>query len=269
MIFILSVLVLRETYEPVLLQRRVNQLRRETGIPGLQSALNLGIPPREILLRAITRPSRMLLFSPTVTLVSVYMAVVFGYLYLLFATFTLVFQSQYGFSQDTVGLAYLGIGVGSLIGLCCFATVSDRLVIFLSKGREMKAEHRLCPWIFGSLCIPIGLFWYGWSAQNKLPWIMPIVGTGWVGFGMVATFLSIQTYLIDAFNRQAASALAANMVLRSLVGAFLPLAGPSMYASLGLGWGNSLLAFIALAMAPVSWLLFRHGERIRGRSTVS
>lgn len=133
----------------------------------------------------------------------------------------------------------------------------------------MKAEYRLFPWVLGSLFIPAGLFWYGWSAQYKLPWIMPVIGTGWVGFGMVATFLSIQTYLIDGFQRQAASALAANMVLRSLVGAFLPLAGVRMYTILGLGWGNSLLGFLALAMAPLSWFLFRYGEPIRVRSTVA
>ena len=196
------------------------------------------------------------------------MAIVFGYLYLLFATFTLVFQNQYGFSERTVGLSYLGVGVGSLAGLCVFAAVSDRTMKIFARGGKMKAEYRLFPWILGSLFIPAGLFWYGWSAQKALPWIMPIVGTGWVGLGMVATFMSIQTYLVDAFQRQAASALAANMALRSLAGAFLPLAGPRMYAALGLGWGNSLLGFLALAMAPFSWLFFRHGEKIRARSAI-
>jgi hypothetical protein len=75
--------------------------------------------------------------------------------------------------------------------------------------------------------------------------------------------MPIQTYLVDAFTIHAASAIAANTVLRSLVGAFLPLAGPAMYAKLGLGWGNSLLAFIALALAPISWIFFKYGERIR------
>ncbi|KAK4892968.1 hypothetical protein LTR49_028546 [Elasticomyces elasticus] len=197
------------------------------------------------------------------------MAVIFGYLYLLFATFTLVFQHQYGFSQGTVGLAYLGIGVGSLIGLCVFAALSDRLMRVFAKGGEMKAEYRLFPWILGSLFVPAGLFWYGWSAEKKLPWMMPIIGTGLVGLGTVATFMSIQTYMVDSFQHQAASALAANMVLRSLVGAFLPLAGVKMYAALGLGWDNSLLGFLALAMAPVSWFMFRYGEAIRARSAVA
>lgn len=75
--------------------------------------------------------------------------------------------------------------------------------------------------------------------------------------------MPIQTYLIDAFTIHAASAIAANTVLRSLCGALLPLAGPKMYATLGLGWGNSLLGFIAVAMLPIPWLFYKYGERIR------
>ena len=61
----------------------------------------------------------------------------------------------------------------------------------------------------------------------------------------------------------AASAIAAVTVLRSLVGALLPIAGPSLYKKLGLGWGNSLLGFIALALIPVPFAFLKYGERIR------
>jgi hypothetical protein len=75
--------------------------------------------------------------------------------------------------------------------------------------------------------------------------------------------MTISTYLVDAYTVHAASAMAANTVLRSLIGAVLPLAGRSMYQKLGLGWGNSLLAFIALAMCPLAFVIFVYGERIR------
>ena len=75
--------------------------------------------------------------------------------------------------------------------------------------------------------------------------------------------MPVITYLVDAFTIHSASALAANTVLRSIAGALLPLAGPKMYAKLGLGWGNSLLGFVALAMIPLPYLFYKHGERIR------
>ena len=36
-----------------------------------------------------------------------------------------------------------------------------------------------------------------------------------------------------------------------------------MYNTLGLGWGNSLLAFIAVALCPIPVVFWRYGERIR------
>ena len=68
-------------------------------------------------------------------------------------------------------------------------------------------------------------------------------------------------YLVDAYTRYAASAIAASRVLQSIVGAFLPLAGQPMYERLGLGWGNSVLGFIALVFVPVPWLFFTYGEQ--------
>lgn len=79
------------------------------------------------------------------------------------------------------------------------------------------------------------------------------------------TFLVFRRYLIDAYTTYAASAVAANTVLRSLVGGLLPLAGLSMYDALGLGWGNSLIAFIALALTPIPFVFYIWGERLRNR----
>lgn len=210
------------------------------------------------------------------------MAIVYGYLYLLFTTITSLFVTEYGFSQGSAGLAFLGIGIGMLLGLVVFGATSDKVVTVLTKqyGGERKPEYRFPHMMIGAAMIPIGLFWYGWSAEYRIHYIMPIVGTGFVGCGLMATFMvtspfgfshdnllihpqPIGTYLVDAFTIYAASAMAANTVLRSLAGAFLPLAGPDMYTALGLGWGNSLLAFIAVVLWPVSLMFFRYGERIR------
>jgi hypothetical protein len=76
------------------------------------------------------------------------------------------------------------------------------------------------------------------------------------------------TYLVDVFTIYAASAMAANTVLRSVFAAVLPLAGQKMYSALGLGWGNSLLAFVALALMPTPLVFMRYGEKIRERYPV-
>lgn len=71
------------------------------------------------------------------------------------------------------------------------------------------------------------------------------------------------TYLVDAYTVYAASVSAASTVFRSLLGALLPLAGNSMYNALGVGWGTSVLGFIAVAFIPVPFVFWKFGQRIR------
>lgn len=80
--------------------------------------------------------------------------------------------------------------------------------------------------------------------------------------------IPVQTYFIDAFTLYAASATAALTVLRSLLGAIVPLAGQPLYDRLGLGWGNTLLACISLLMIAIPPVLIRYGERIRTKYQV-
>jgi len=114
-----------------------------------------------------------------------------------------------------------------------------------------------------SFCLPITFFWYGWTTYFHTHWIWPVLGLFPFSFGIIGLYLPIITYLVDCYPVYAASAVAANTVLRSLVGMLLPLAGPIMYKNLGLGWGNSVLGFICVAMIPVPMLIHRYGRRLR------
>jgi MFS family permease len=205
----------------------------------------------------------MLFLSPIIFALSVFMSLIYGYQYLLFTTFPLVFESTYHFSPNAVGLTYLGTGVGAVIGVLVFSFWSDSLVQKYSENGVMRPEYRLPPMVYGSFFVPVGLFCYGWAAQEHVHWIVPILGTSFVGFGLLVSFMSITTYIVDAYPVHAASGVAATTVMRSVLGAVLPLAGPKMYEQLGLGWGNTLLGFIALLLCPTALLIYRWGEKLR------
>jgi multidrug resistance protein len=263
-VFVISLFTIRESYAPTLLAAKTKKLRKETGNQKLRSALDSGRSPMDLFMFSIVRPTKMLFLSPIVFLLSLYVGVVYGYLYLLFTTISSVFEDQYGWSSGSVGLSYLGIGIGSFVGLFLLGATSDRLLQHLAeKNGEKKPEYRLPPMIPGSIFVPISLFIYGWTAYYKTHWIVPIIGTAFLGLGMLISFMTVSTYLVDAYTTYAASAMAANTVFRSLAGALLPLAGPKMYEKLGLGWGNSLLGFIALALCPLPVIFYIYGERIR------
>ncbi|KAH6870108.1 major facilitator superfamily domain-containing protein [Alternaria rosae] len=261
---VVSILFVHESYPYVLLERKAQRLRKETGNLRLRSTLDTGRMPSSLFVFSITRPLKMLL-SPIVFLLSLYAAIVYSYLYLCFTTFEIVFYGQYGFSSGEAGLATLGIGIGSVLGCVVCGIAANAVSKYLTgkHGGDPKPEYRLPPMILGGLCTPIGLFWYGWSAQARLHWIVPILGTVFIGMGMVFTYMPSAMYLVDAYTVHAASVTAASTIFRCLLGALLPLAGPAMYDTLGLGWGNSLLGFISIAFFPVPFILYLYGERLR------
>ena len=256
----------RETYAPILLERKAKRLRKETGNPNLVSKLDLGITTTELWKRSLLRPMKLMFLSLICAMMSLYLAIVYGIMYILFTTFTFVFEQNYGFSSSTVGLVYIGLGIGMLLGLAGVGVYSDKIIKYLAKKHsngELKPEYRLPILMYTGPFIPAGLFIYGWAAQYNVQWAVPLFGTMLIGVGMLGAFMCLNTYLIDAFTRYAASAMAANTILRSILGAVFPLFGLDMYNALGLGWGNSLLAFIALAMCPIPFLFYWYGERIR------
>jgi MFS family permease len=261
-----SFFILNETYAPVLLEQKAARIRKETGNDKYRSKLQEKGTQKDIFLRAIVRPARMFIFSPIVTMMCTYTAVLYGLLYILFTTFTFVYSQVYGFSARGAGLSFIAAGVGNFLGLGLVGGLSDRLIqAKKAAGGEIRPEDRL-PLIItipSATLLPVGLIMYGWTADKAVHWIAPMIGTGLIGFGMIAILMCVQTYLVDSFPLHAASVTAANAVFRSLLGALLPLCGLQMYDKLGLGWGNTLLGFLALALAPVLWLMGSYGERIR------
>ncbi|KAF4436384.1 Major facilitator superfamily domain general substrate transporter [Fusarium acutatum] len=265
--FVIENLGWRWCFYLILILSKAARLRKETGNPNLRAAGDKQTPIKQLVLHALTRPMKFLFTSPIVALISLYIAFNFGVTMLLFATFPTVYETTYHWSVSVSGLAYIGVGIGCAIGVLTFAKLSDRLL--KAEGGNYRAERRLIMMMFVSPMFPIGLFIYGWTSEYKLHWVVPIIGTAICGPGAVIINSSSQTYIIDIFGPQAAaSALAAITLLRNLTGAFLPLAAPTLYTNLGLGWGNSVLAFITVGFIPVPIYFYLCGASLRKRFPV-
>jgi len=189
-----------ETYAPILLEIKAKKLREQYDDPLYRSKFASNFSRKLVFEHAIIRPLKLLFMSPIVSLLSLHMAVMFSLLYLLFTTFTYVFQETYGFSTGSAGLTFLGMGVGQLIGIVTLGPLVDKVYIFYVKKNHgaKKPEFRLPVMVFTSLTIPIGLFWYGWSAEKHAPYMVPIVGTSFIGFGMLAVM--VRDALYDAIE---------------------------------------------------------------------
>lgn len=241
----------------------MRKLRTETGNNSLVAAIPHQSSGFDSLRVSIVRPIRLLLLSPTVTLPSLGLAVVFGMMFLMLSTMSTVYQQVYGWSTGASGLPYLGLGGGLLSGLIVYSVTADRTYMRLSKTTTLAPEIRLSPITIGSPLCATGLVIYGWAFEKQLHWMVPIIGCVIFSWGMVAFMLPVTTYLIDVFHAEAAGPVGAAAVLRCLAGGVLPLCADKLYTALGYSWGNTLLAFIALAFTPFPYLFYRNGERLR------
>ncbi|GKZ27819.1 hypothetical protein AbraIFM66951_011820 [Aspergillus brasiliensis] len=227
----LAVFFQKETYAPVLLERRKKVLERMN--PGVTYRVEAGLQATQVFRQSILRPLRLLFFCPICTFMSLYLALVFGLLYLHMVTITLLFASHpkynlhsYHWTHGTTGLAFLGAGLGAFAGVAFCMKYSNPSYRYFAARYEQKTgkatrmpEFRLPFMQVGMLIVPIGLLIFGWAAEYHVHWIVTLVGAAILGLGMVTAYICVQSYLVDAFEDYAASALAAAVVARFIVAA--------------------------------------------------
>ena len=109
---VLALIFLEETYPPVILVNKAADLRRRTknwGIHAKQEEIEVDF--RELIEKNLSRPMRMLFTEPIILLLSVYMAFIYGLLYLFLTFYPIVFEGIHGFSQGVAGLTFFGMYV--------------------------------------------------------------------------------------------------------------------------------------------------------------
>ncbi|KAF3033538.1 hypothetical protein E8E11_000984 [Didymella keratinophila] len=262
--WIVLTLTFPETYAPVLLQRRAKQLTEETG----KQHQVAGMAPKPIaqqLRVGALRPWIMLIYEPIVTLLSLFLSVVHGTLFLLFAAYPIVFQQTRGWEQGIASLPFLAIIVGIMVSLVYVALVDQKRYANLVAKYDGNAppEARLPPAMLGAAALPIGLFWFAWTNAPELPFMICVSAGALFGFGMVLLYMSLTNYIVDAYLGYAASALAASTVLRSIAGAVFPLFTAQMYTNLGIHWASSVPGFLALVFIPCLFMFYKWGDKLR------
>lgn len=267
-VWIVGALTIPETYSPVILRRRAAKMSQMTG-KVYKSKMEVDNGAKTIgaeFKTALSRPWLLLFREPIVLLLSIYMAIIYGTLYMMFAAFPIVYQEDRGWSPGIGGLAFIGVAVGMMIAVACTIPDNKRYArVSKANGGAAPPEARLPPAMVGSIALPVGLFWFAWTNYPSIHWSCSVIATAPFGFGMVLVFLSIMNYLIDAYVIYAASVLAANSVLRSLFGAAFPLFTTYMYNNLGIHWASTVPAFLALACVPFPFLFYKYGPAIRAR----
>ncbi|KAL6251814.1 hypothetical protein RBB50_002024 [Rhinocladiella similis] len=264
--WIIGSLTLPETYAPVILGRRAQELSKRTGkvyVSAIEHRQGK-VTPATAFQKALVRPWALLFLEPIVLLISIWMAILYGTLFMLFGAFPIVFAEQRGWSQGVSGLAFLGITCGQICGtIYCIKDNNRYKRLEKEYNGEAPPEVRLPPGRIAAVVIPVGMFIFAWTNYPRIHWIVCIIFTAPFGFGTVVAVLTGFNYLIDAYTIYAASVLAASAVLRALFAAVFPLFTTYMYDNLGIHWASTIPAFLAAACAPFPFIFYKYGKSIR------
>ena len=264
-----------ESHAPTILHRRAKRLRDETGDQRYHTAaerLDADKTVSGILRQAVSRPLRLLIFHPIIQIAALYSAFNYGVLYIVLSTFSNMWQAKYGQSVETSGLHYITCALGEIVGSQVAGPLMDLIFGRLKKraAGEITPEYHLPLMLPSGIIAPLGLIMYGWCAQFTVPWPVVDVAIFITLFGQQIQGQPIQAYVIDAYPDHTSSATAASQFIRSLTAFSFPLFAPIMYQSLGYGWGNTTIAFIALAIGiPAPILLWKYGAGLRSRARSS
>jgi hypothetical protein len=267
-VWVLITFTVPETYAPTILARRAAKLRKQTGDNGHVTEAELD--PRPFSQRMgvfLIRPFQLLFRELIVLLISLYMSVLYGLLYMFFVAYPIIFEVRKGYSSGTTGLMFIPVAVGVILSATCAPLVNKHYLALVAKhnGRP-PAEARLIPMMLSCWFIPIGLFIFAWTSYERLIWVGPCLAGLPVGFGFIFLYNAANNYLVDSYQHQAASALAAKTFIRSFWGAAVVLFTEQMYDRLGDQWASTFLAFLSLACCAIPFLFWRYGAAIRRRS---
>ena len=265
-IWICDLLVIDESYSPVLLVYKARRLRMFTGNWALHAKHEEWNPTiKEMMIKFGVRPFQMLL-TPICFLIALYGSFVYGILYANLASFPIIFEEERGWNQLVGTLPFLGILVGILCGAATNVIAqkyyNQRLA--LNHNRPVP-EARLPPMMIGGVFLAAGLFITAWTSSKNIHWIGPVIGTVLFGLGFFTIFQTALSYLIDTFQRYAASAMAANTFLRSSFAVAFPLFINPMYQKLGIPWATTVFACFAVALIPIPFIFYFYGKQIRSR----
>ncbi|KAM7202672.1 Major facilitator superfamily domain containing protein [Rhypophila sp. PSN 637] len=267
-VWVMIAFTVPETYAPTILARRAKKLRKSTGDPDYVTEADLDPRPFSERMRVfLIRPFQLLFREIIVLLISLYMSVLYGLLYMFFVAYPIVFEKRKQWSKSMAGLMFIPIAVGVVFAAFWAPWVNAHYLKMVKKHNgKPPAEVRLIPMMLSCWFIPIGLFIFAWTSYKDLIWVGPCLAGLPVGFGFIFLYNAANNYLVDSYQHQAASALAAKTFIRSFWGAATVLFTEQMYDRLNDQWASTLLAFISLACCAIPFLFWQYGARIRAKS---
>ncbi|ESK92459.1 mfs polyamine transporter [Moniliophthora roreri MCA 2997] len=259
-------LVMPETLATTLLRKKAERLRRETGDDKYRALEELESPPfKEMMKTALSRPLVMLFTEPILAFMTIYLSFVYSILYLLFFAFPIAFEEVRGFGMGMTGVTFVSVMIGITTAMLVMPFQEKIYAHYTKFGTYPEA--RLFPMMVGAIILPSALFVFAFTGgYSHVHWIGPCVSGFMFGFALILLYISGNSYIVDCYSDYAASAIAAKTLVRSLIGAMVPLYVTQMFHNMGFQYAGLLLALVGVAIAPIPYIFYKFGASVRARS---
>lgn len=216
---------------------------------------------------SLLRPFQLLFTEPVVFFFSLWAAFSWSVLYINLSAIPLIFETTYGFSLSNSNAIFAASCIGTL--LMTALSILQENAAARRKSWNSVPEHRLYFSCIESICLPVGLFIFGWMSHYHIHWAVPAIAVGISMSGIFSVYLSVFNYLADSYHQYASSALAAQSFCWNMLGGVFPLVSRQLFSNLTYGPAGSLLGGIGAALTLVPWVLVFYGHTIRAHSKLT
>lgn len=268
---LLMISTVKESYAPVLLKRKALKKRAKTGDDRWRSRYDDPIPILQLLAINLKRPFILTFTEPILWFWDLYVAVCYATYYLCFVAYPIIFRDIRGWSPSISGLAFCGMGVGTALAIASEPLARRLINIHPREPRTGRVAPESCVSIvcIAAVLTPVGQLWFTWTATpTSIHWIWSILSGIPFAAGQTLIFIYANSYIASSYGIYSASALCGNLVVRSIVGGTLILAGQKMYETMSPHWAGTMIGLLQVVCIAIPVGFYRLGRNVRMRSPV-
>uniref|UniRef100_A0A060T673 ARAD1B13662p n=1 Tax=Blastobotrys adeninivorans TaxID=409370 RepID=A0A060T673_BLAAD len=189
-----------------------------------------------------------------------------------------LFKTNYGYDDVMVGVMYLPLGGAGIISTFTTGRLQDwnyrrhakKTGFPLSKNRQMDLtnfpiERARLEIAFPFLILACaGFIGFGWIMEAKTSVAGPVVMLAVIGYTVMSAFSCLSALIVDLYRDRAATATAANNLVRCLLGAAGTGFISPMIQAWGIGWACTFMSLVWLVIfPPFLVLLYYRGQKWR------
>ncbi|KAJ1713953.1 hypothetical protein G4B11_010183 [Aspergillus flavus] len=163
-------------------------------------------------------------------------------------------QSKFGLNAEQLGLQFLGLIIGSLLGEQLGGFMSDMWMNARARriGHKPAPEYRLWLSYIGYLLTIAGsvVFLVCTEQATEGTWtVVPVVGTGIAAFGNQVITTVLTTYAVDTYPQDAGSIGVFINFVRSTWGFIGPFWFPDMFETVGIAKSSGVVAALVMGVS--------------------